>query len=31
LLIVYNNETYNEQYSSLEETITGINYILNTC
>jgi hypothetical protein len=29
LLMKYNNEIYNEQYDSLEETISGINYILN--
>jgi len=29
LLMMYNNEIYNEQYDSLEETLIGLNYILN--
>lgn len=29
LLLLHNNETYNEQYSSYEECIIGLNYILN--
>jgi len=27
--MMYNNEIYNEQYDSLEESLIGLNYILN--
>jgi hypothetical protein len=29
LLMMYNNEIYNEQYDSLEESLVGLNYMLN--
>jgi hypothetical protein len=29
LLMMYNNEIYNEQYDSFEETLIGLNYIIN--